>query len=54
MIGYITVCLAYVAVNYLMALFWFLLAVTLALAALVAMGIKAAGRAIRKPNGMVP
>lgn len=54
MIAYFTIVLAYIAVNYLQALFWVLLGLTLALGALVLIGIKAAGRAIRKPNGLVP
>lgn len=54
MILYFTLVFAYIAVNYLMALFFVLLAVTLMLGALVLIAIKTAGRAIRKPNGLVP
>lgn len=53
-IGYLAVCFAWIAVNYLMALFFFLLFVTFSMAGWVLIQIQKAGKLIRKPNGMVP
>lgn len=52
-ITFFALTFAWIAIH-LVTLFWVLLGLTLALCALVLIAIKAAGRLIRKPNGMVP
>lgn len=54
MIGYFALIFAVLAVNALTAVFFILLSVTLGLCAVVLICIRAAGRYVRKPNGMVP
>lgn len=54
MIGYSLVIFAFVVVNYLQALFYFLLFMTLALGGALFLLAAKARRFIRKPNGLVP